>query len=161
MSKLEGDWNKVVRNLDKLGTKVVEAGQLGLQQSAMTIEAAVVKHIVNQDLGWKALDPAYKKYKEKKGLSNQILIATSTLVNSVTTKQSADKMEAFVGVLRQGKKRKDGTAPVVIAAVHEFGSPKRGIPARPYLRPTFKEQLPKVQELVKKSLKKALDETGR
>ena len=159
-SKLIGPWEKVLKDMDKVGKTVLEAAQLANLQNAHVLERTIVKHIENQDLGWKKLDPAYKKYKERKRLSNQILIATSTLMNSITVQITKDKLGAFVGVLRLSK-RKDGKPPVLIAAVHEFGSPARGIPKRPYLRPSFKEKEAEMRERYKKLISKALEEVGR
>lgn len=155
MSELTGSWKKasyVVENLDKLiKAPLIKA----TAKNALLVEAALVKHIQNQDLGWAALNPAYKKFKEKKKLSSHILIATSTLLNSVTTQIIEGGMAAFVGVLRTAK-GKGGRKEVMIAAVHEYGSAKRNIDARPLFRPTFKEMKPIILENYKKALEKAL-----
>lgn len=45
----------------------------------------------------------------------------------------AERRRVLVGV-PAGKQEKDGTPIALIAAVHEFGSPERGIPERSFLR---------------------------
>jgi hypothetical protein len=42
-----------------------------------------------------------------------------------------------VGFLENAK-YPDGTSVAMIAAIQEFGAPRRGIPPRPFMRPTFK-----------------------
>lgn len=155
MSEMTGDWKRaeyVVKNFTKLARKpLIKA----TAKSAQIIEATLVKHMQNQDLGWASLSAAYKKFKERKKLSNQILIATSTLMNSITHQIVDGGLGAFVGVLRTAKGR-DGKQEVMIAAVHEFGSGVRNIPARPLFRPTFKEVKPMVLKIYQKALSDAL-----
>jgi phage gpG-like protein len=66
----------------------------------------------------------------------QILIETATLMSNIRY-QKKGWNEGFVGVLRNTTAK--GGDLVNIAAVHEFGSPKRNIPARPFFRPSEKE----------------------
>lgn len=116
-------------------------------QGAYIIEEGLVGHIERQDLGWKALDPAYKTWKERKKLSNQIWIATSTLLNSITVQVEKDGEEITVGANRKAP-GKDGEDPVLVARVHEFGSTKRGIDERPLFRPTYREKFPEIYKIV-------------
>lgn len=154
-SKLEGDWDKAIVSLSRMGEIVTKAAKLGMLQGGRIIEAALVGHIESQDLGWEDLDPAYKKYKERKNLSNQIWIATSTTMQNITTEKSKDGSEVFVGVKREAP-RKDGQDPVLIAWVMEFGSSDGTISARPLFRPTFKEKEAEVQRQIEKQIQKAL-----
>ncbi len=162
-SKLEGDWDKIIKSLDGAGHMVMEGARLGLHQGALLLEKAIVGHLQNQDLGWQALNAAYKAWKERKKLSNQIGIATATMMNSITTVVMKDGDEIFVGANRQ-KKRADGEDPVLIAEVFEYGSVKRNIIARPLMRPSFVQTIPQIQKRVEinieKSLKKLADLTG-
>jgi len=80
-------------------------------------------------------------------------------MQSITTELAGDRLSAFVGVLRSGK-RKDGEPPVLIAEIHEFGSHARNITARPLFRPTFKEVQPDVERGYKKAIREALENTG-
>lgn len=159
-SKLEGNWQAVLKKMDKIGDDVLEAAKLALHQNALVLERTIVKHFERQDLGWPKLNPAYKKYKTKRGLSNQVLIATSTLMQSITTQLSADGTEAFVGVLRTAP-RKDGKKPVMIAAVHEYGSTKRKIKKRPFLEPSFKEKQQEFAKRYETKISEALAKVGR
>lgn len=161
-AKLEGDWGKTLKLLEGVGQEVMEAAKKGLYQGGLLIEACIVGHLQNQDLGWEKLNEAYKAWKERKGLSNQIGIATSTMLNSAATIPLEDGSEVFVGFKRE-KKRPDGEDPVLIAEVFEFGSKRRNIPARPLLQPSFKETLPaaqnRVQVMVEKALKRVAEKS--
>lgn len=52
-----------------------------------------------------------------------------------------DGIIAKVGYFETSK-YPDGTPVAAVASVHEFGSPSKGIPARPTMRPTIAEQRP-------------------
>jgi hypothetical protein len=54
-----------------------------------------------------------------------------------------DKRRVLVGV-PAGKAEPDGTPLAMIAAVHEFGSPERGIPERSFLRAGIMNSLPQL-----------------
>lgn len=53
--------------------------------------------------------------------------------------KNADKKNLEVGWFKSAKYG-DGTPVAGVAAVQEFGSPKRGIPPRPFMRPTIAEK---------------------
>ena len=153
-----GDWKEALKRMDNLSANIKKNIQLATLQNSLVVVKALKLHIENQDLGWAKLNPAYLKYKIRKGRSRLTLVSTSTLLNSITYELKNDGLESFVGVLRKGK-RKDGKPPTLIAAVMEYGSAARGIPARPLFRPTFKELLPKFQARYKKALKAAIEGT--
>lgn len=159
-SKLTGPWKEIARGL-KGADDAIRAGiKKATAKNAYMLEAALVLHLQNQDLKWPALNPLYKKWKERKKLSNQMLIATSTLMNSITTQFFDNGMGAFVGVLRQtaGKKRpgqSKAVKPVLLAAVHEFGI---GVPARPLFAPTYAEKAKEIEENYIKAITKSIDE---
>lgn len=148
MTQMFGDWDAAEKFLSKLADHIEDTIKLTNIQNARDVEAALVSHIQHQDLGWPALDPIYKRQKKQKGLSTNIMIATSTLMNSITIKVIDDGAEVFVGVLRKTR-AKNGSPAVLIAAVHEFGSSKRSIPPRPLFRPTLTEK----KEVMVKRLK--------
>jgi len=158
-SGFTGNWDKAISDLDHLGTNVLNAVKLTTHQNALILQATITKHFQNQDLGWAALKKGYPEWKAAHGLSNQILIATSTLMQSITTNIVDGGMTAFVGVLRQSS-RKDGADPISIAAVHEFGSEARSIKKRPYLIPSLKEDQPKMKERYVKAITDILSEVG-
>lgn len=157
MSELTGPWDKVIYRVKNLNEQMKPHLAKATAKSAMMVEAALVKHIQSQDLGWHALNKAYLKWKIRNKLSDKIWIATSTLINSVTHKIADGGLEAFVGVLRTAKSA-DGKNQVLIASVLEFGSAKRNIKPRPLFRPTFQEMKPKIIENYDKAVRKALDE---
>lgn len=144
--KMTGDWKKANKILGDLADKLDRAAELSLRQAVLIVERIVVQHFQNQDLGWAGhKHKSYTEMKAKKGFSTAILIMTSTLMNSITTKIREPGVEGFVGVLRGagGSGGKDG---VMIGAVHEYGSAKRGIPPRPYLRPSLEEAVPEIEK---------------
>lgn len=155
-AKLEGDWTKVSKLLSSLDTQLRDKIKVGVHQAALETEKTLVLHIKNQDLKWAELKDSYLKRKIKKGQSNQIYIATSTLLNSITNVLTDEGFEAFVGVLRKGKSRK-GVPGVLIAAVLEYGSPKRNILSRPLFAPTWVEMKPKFIKRMEKAVEEALN----
>jgi hypothetical protein len=161
---LKGNWSGVTRKLEGFQKELTEGMRESTAQSAALVESTVLGHLKHQDLGWQSLSPAYLKQKlTKKGrgsrrLSEKILIATATYFQSITTSFSTiDKgLKAFVGVKRGVAREKDGTDVVDIASVHEFGSPKNNIPARPLWQPTLKETEPKIKKIFEEKLKDLL-----
>lgn len=59
-----------------------------------------------------------------------------------------------VGFL-EGATYETGESVPMIAAIHEFGAPRRGIPPRPFMRPAFKEHSEEWPDKVADQLKKA------
>jgi hypothetical protein len=55
----------------------------------------------------------------------------------------AEQPQVYVGVPRGAPEEQNGTPMAVVAAAHEFGAPKRGIPERSYLRLTLNTNRPK------------------
>lgn len=136
MIKLIGSWNAInaiTANLERLGK---EAMKEGLAKTGLYAEGRAKGHISKQDLGWKPLNQAYADSKAKKGLSNSILVSTSAYFQSITSYVQGNV--AYVGVKKVARD-KDGKQIANIAAIHEFGSDKANIPARPLWQPTIKE----------------------
>ena len=159
MTEKTGDWNRVNSDLKKLNENIGKALETSFWQAGLMIEAQLVLHIDNQDLGWKNKE-SYTASKIAKNLSENVWIATSVLQQSITTVNVKPGKEVLVGVLRNGGKRKDGASNVLIAAVLEYGSPARGISPKPLFAPTLKEMTPKVEEHIMKSIDKVLKEVG-
>nr|BDD48157.1 hypothetical protein 1 [bacterium] len=155
MSQLTGEWKGFENDLVRLKTTLLTKLKLATVQNAEITKKSVVKHLQNQDLGWDKLSKKYLARKKKQGLSTATLIATSQLMQSITTQASSNKMSAFVGVLRTAKRRGGGKA-VLIAAIHEFGSKRRKIPARPLFRPTLQEVKPQIANRYREALNEAL-----
>ena len=70
----------------------------------------------------------------------------------------AGKHVVRVGV-PSGTTETDGTPVALIAAVHEFGSPERGIPERPFLRTAIQANKGKYVQLNRKNLVAVLNKT--
>lgn len=159
MSTFHGDWEKTPKKMEALAKLITKNLKLANAQNLQVTRAVLVKHIQNQDLKWQKLKPQYVEQKKKKRLSTHILIATSEMMQSITTKVASNKMSGFVGVNRTAK-RKDGQKTFLVAKIHEFGSKKRGIPKRPLFQPTFRQTKRKAISRYKKAIKKALDKIG-
>ena len=136
MTKLIGDWIKVdhiTKQLEVLGKQTMVEG---LAKTGLYAEGVAKKHISNQDLGWKALNKDYKDQKKRKGLSTNILVSSSAYFQAITSFTKGKQVN--VGV-KKAARDKEGNEIANIAAIHEFGSSKRNIPARPLWQPTLKE----------------------
>lgn len=132
-----GDWEKVSRLIRELAPEFQRARQKCLKQFGLKAEAVAKKHMSSQDLAWIPLKPATIAAKIRKGQSENILIASSSYFQSVTS-WVVDKT-AYAGVKREAKNAETGEAIANIAAVQEFGSQSRSIPARPLWEPTAKQ----------------------
>lgn len=133
-----GDWDKVGLLLANLAKEMEIARQLSLQRWGLKAEQIATKHISSQDLGWKPLDPKYLADKVRKGLSENILVATSDYFQAIQSWVDKKTATAYAGVKKQVL-NSEGEVIADIAAVHEFGSKSGKIPARPLWQPTFKE----------------------
>ena len=131
-----GDWQKVrilVANLPKEADRI---NHQSLMQVGLKAERLAVKHMANQDLGWKPLNKEYLAKKIAKGGSEKTLIDTSTYFQSITS--GVDGRVAMAGVFRKAR-HPDGRVVADIARDHEFGVKKKNLPARPLWGPVFRE----------------------
>lgn len=136
MMKLTGKWNLVnaiTKNLERVGK---EAMQEGLSKAGLFAEAKAKSHISKQDLGWVPLNQKYRDSKERQGFSTNILVKSSAYFQAITSYTQGKN--AYVGVKKIARD-KDGNEIANIAAVHEFGSDKMNIPARPLWQPVLQE----------------------
>ena len=131
-----GDWDVAVRDSGNMAQTIDTSLRQTLQQVSLKAEQMAVKFVSEQSLQWEPLSRQYMDRKAREGLSDKILIATSTYFQSITSK--TDGMTGFAGVLKQVKS-KDGESVADIAQVHEFGSIARNIPPRPLWTIVFKE----------------------
>lgn len=136
MTKLIGDWLKVDHITQQLEVLGKQAMVEGLVKTGLYAEGKAKSHISKQDLGWKQLNQKYKAYKAKKGLSTNILVSSSAYFQAITSYTVGKQVN--VGVKKVARD-KEGNEIANIAAVHEFGSTKRNIPARPLWKPTLDE----------------------
>ena len=133
-----GDWRAVEALIKSIQTEAFIATQQAMSRAGLKAEAIAKTHLSKQDLGWKPLKPKTLANKVRSGLSDNILIATSTYFQSITSWNNGKSV--FVGVKKQAK-HPDGTVTADIAKVHEFGSITRSIPARPLWQPTLTETM--------------------
>lgn len=133
-----GDWAKVHALCANLGKELEAARQLSLKRWGLKAEAIATKHMSSQDLNWKPLDPTYLASKIRKGLSEDILTATSDYFQAIQSWVDTKTGTSYAGVKKTVRDREDNLI-ADIAAVHEFGSKSGKIPPRPLWQPTYKE----------------------
>lgn len=146
--ELTGDWKALKRVLDGANPKLRRESRRTIGRQLKKVEAKVLNHLDEQDLGWQPLSDAYAKAKERQGLSPDILRATNQMFSNITTHQESD-FEGAVGVKR-GVKTKDGDDVTDIALIHE--QPKDDgtvVPARKLWKPTFEELKPGIEKALK------------
>lgn len=131
-----GNWDGILKMTARMPREIQQVNRKSLQKIALKTERETVLTLRNQSQGWVPLNPDYLARKIAQGKSEKILIATTTYIQSITSRQTGN--EAFAGVLRNAKS-KDGEDLASIAMVHEFGSIARGIPARPLWVPVSKK----------------------
>jgi phage gpG-like protein len=153
-----GQWEMVGGFLGNLAERIDGALKKATHLNAMRVQRRLVLHLQNQDLvpeTWPHLNPAYKAKKVKEGFSDNVLIRTSSLLNSISMQSAVVKtqggLSAWVGVNRTAR-NKDGESLVNIAAVHEFGSLKANIPARPLFRTTYQEMAQEIQDRYRRAI---------
>lgn len=135
-----GDWEKTAYLITHMAEEMKKAQLLALKRFGLKAEGNAKSHMSKQDLGWVALRPATISAKLRKGYSENILIATSSYFQSITSWVDEAEMKTHVGV-KKGAKGRNGELIEDIAAVHEYGSRSGGIPARPLWTPVFAETL--------------------
>lgn len=132
-----GDWERVGNLVANINKEMVAARDLSLKRFGLKVEAVAKGHMSSQDLGWTPLKPLTVARKLSKGQSEDILIATSTYFQSITSWVDGDSVMA--GVKKAAYSDDGKTELADIAAVHEFGSKSGKLPARPLWTPTFEE----------------------
>ncbi|MBA7707941.1 hypothetical protein ES703_116825 [subsurface metagenome] len=128
--KLFGDWDKITQLGSRMQTAVLQAGERLLESIGEDLEGTVRGHMQSQDLGWPPLKPKTLAAKLKHGLSEKILIRTSHYFQAITH-EVTPPFRVDVGV----KRGEDAD----IAAIHEFGAPRAGIPPRPLWKTSVAE----------------------
>lgn len=151
-SKKQGPWKETFEELAGLGEEINDAVKLATKQSAEILVDTIHKHFDNQDLGWEALNLAYQARKKSRGQSTKTLIQTGALQSSINYEISADGLEAKVGVNRTAGAQDE----VLIGQVMEYGSTVRGIPPRPFLKPSFEEKTEEMKDRYRKHINKVL-----
>lgn len=139
MFKKTGDWEKVKRLIKELAPEFQRARVKSLKRFGLKAEALAKLHMSKQDLGWPPLKPSSLAAKIRKGYSENILIASSSYFQSITS--WVDDTTSYAGVKREAKNAETGEVIANIAAVHEYGSRVRNIPPRPLWQPVGKETI--------------------
>lgn len=147
-----GDWAKVEKLFAGIGERFKANVEAATKKNGVLLKTTIIQAFEQQGPGWQAHSPAYAKRKKRMG-KEQILITTGQLMGSISTHYPAFN-EGFVGV-KKGTASKGGQDIVNIAAVHEFGSPKRKIPARPFIAPAGE----KCRDQVVKNYEDAVEKT--
>ena len=96
-------------------------------------------------LGWKPLSKDYQHYKKKEGRNTKGLIYHGALLKATDSKVNIEGKTLGIKVFNN----------MNYAAVHEFGSKKKNIPARPFIKPALEKtqkELPKIIEKVVKRM---------
>jgi len=134
--KKTGNWGDATRMINNIKPDIQSANEIALKQIGLKGEGYVVKIIQSQPAEWQALSKSYKRYKSLHGYSSLMLKRTGDMFMRITS--LADKKQVFIGLKREAINR-DGESLANIAAIMEFGSIKRNIPARPFLMPAHKQ----------------------
>lgn len=148
MIKKIGNWSDAEKMFANIKVDIQSANEVALKQIGLKGERYVVKVIQSQPSSWPALSDKYRAWKKKKGYSSLMLLRTKDMFNRITS--MADKKQVFIGLKREAVNR-EGESLANIAAIMEFGSKKRNIPARPFLMPAH-------QQLVNEGLDKLFQE---
>lgn len=136
--KKTGNWDKVRNMVRNMKAEAQAAQQDCLVRWGLKAEGIAVSHISAQDLNWKPLKKATISAKIRKGQSEDILVATSTYFQNITS--YVVKNTAYAGVKREVQ-YSEGTAVWEIARLMEYGSKSGAIPARKLWQPTFEEAM--------------------
>lgn len=157
-----GDWVNARAFTRELKKSMTEELQIALAQIGLDGVREMKKYITEQKGKWKPLNRRYFYRKWLLGLSTNTLVASSTMVQSITSQ--VNYLTVWIGIKR-GKAHppnepggKAGEDVANIAAVMEFGSKKRKIPARPYMQPTLEIMKAKLDDnMLGKRLLKVLE----
>ena len=139
-----GDWTRAGKIVNALRNEAIKSREIALKRMGLSAEKIAKGHISAQDLKWTALTPKYKAQKVRKGMSENILVATSSYFQQITSWTSDGTV--YVGVKKVARNRA-GQELANIAAVHEYGSVTANIPARPLWKPTLSE----IKEVIAKN----------
>uniref|UniRef100_C6E6Q8 Phage virion morphogenesis protein n=1 Tax=Geobacter sp. (strain M21) TaxID=443144 RepID=C6E6Q8_GEOSM len=133
-----GDWKRLKAVLEQASPKLKRESRRTIGKQLKKIEAKVLAHMDDQDLGWEELSEGYAEKKERAGLSPDTLRATNQMYSNITTAQDDDYSGA-VGVMR-GVKTGEGEELTDIALIHEQPEDDgKVMPARKLWKPTFDE----------------------
>lgn len=156
-----GDWDEVQRKISALGSNIERANEIALHHVTAKGERIAVLYMRSQSLSWKPLNKQYLKWKIKNKRSNKILFSSSTYFQTITRWVDGSKA-GYIGVKRGIYETETKQEVANIALIMEFGSPARGIPARPLWRPTLNRlrSYIKVNKIFQKIIIEQINSTG-
>lgn len=128
--KKVGRWDIAGFMTGSLNKDIIASNTIVLKQIGLELEGTIVKRILSQPSEWPALNPEYLKRKVKEGKSNQMLIATSSMLNAITSNVTYPFVVAGV---KRGVFNEEGEMVAEIAAIMNFGSEARNIEPRDFL----------------------------
>lgn len=128
-------FSAIANRIDQWFARAGNAVETATGHVAQKLRKEIVTGIRDQAPGGMRFKPLAESTKARKG-SSKALIDHGDLVRSINVTKVGGG-DFFVGVHRNVTAR-DGQPMVNIAEVHEFGTRDGRIPARPYLRPTYK-----------------------
>jgi phage virion morphogenesis protein len=113
---------QIIRKLSKLQNRTSNMTSV-MRDSSIIMKNSVLHSFDTQSDGkrkWKDLSPGYKKYKQKKkGTAYPILVFHNRLKQSINTRHGKHFAQVYTGVK--------------YGVVHQLGSKKKNIPARPFM----------------------------
>lgn len=133
---------KDVNKIPELLNSLPDEKERILKLAGAFLEGKIKELFTKTPSEWPPLKPETIK---RKG-SSKPLIDTGRLRNSITHKVEEDK--ALVGIF--------GGEVLVYAAVHEFGSPRKNIPERSFLRLGFDKSKEEIEKLLDAEIEKVL-----
>jgi phage gpG-like protein len=110
------------------------------------VDDNIRKGFQKKELKWPPLSKEYQHYKKKEGRNTKGLIYHGALLKATDSRVKIDSKKIQIKVFNNMK----------YAAVHEFGSKKKNIPARPFIKPALEKtqkNLPKIIEKVFKRMR--------
>jgi len=130
-----GNWGGVTNIISNSTGDMNQLINITAKQIGLKTESLIVKRIKSQPSIWQPLSEKYlarKRNAKPTSYSNLTLIKTGTMIGSITS--SYQNMKIYAGVKKTATYA-DGERVANIAAVHEYGSKARNIPARQVYRP--------------------------
>lgn len=139
MTALFGQWTQALQLFSTMGRGAPDAADRATRDEALLYLKLVDRVFVKQGIlqKWRPLANATIAGRRSAGFGGtKALLRTGGLRRSITLRRHAPGVYT-VGV-HKGARGKDGQSIVDIAAVHEFGSKKAGVPQRSFLDQAFR-----------------------
>lgn len=93
---------------------------------------------------------------QSSGTSDDSPLVDTGHLRAAITMDTSDVSRGYIWVGVGKGRSKKGKSPGTYAAAHEFGSARKNIPPRPYLRPSFYENKEGIEEDIKKAIAEAM-----